>query len=66
LDLFRRERVLPDGRVLEKIGRYEAAAERSLYKALHELQRLQAARQGQAVTPPAVLDVDVTVGGSEG
>jgi hypothetical protein len=66
LDLFRRERVLPDGRVLEKIGRYEAAAERSLYKALHELQRLQAARQGQAVTPPAVLDVDVSVGGTEG
>jgi hypothetical protein len=66
LDLFRRERVLPDGRVLEKIGRYEAAAERSLYKALHELQRLQAARQGQAVTPPAVLDVAVTVGGAEG
>lgn len=66
LDLFRRERVLPDGHVLEKVGRYEAAAERSLYKALHELQRLQAARQGQAVTPPAVLDVDVTVGGGEG
>ena len=36
----------------EKMGvlsRYEVTLERSLYKALHELQRLQAARDGQAV-----------------
>ena len=35
----------------EKMGvlsRYEVTLERSLYKALHELQRLQAARDGQA------------------
>jgi hypothetical protein len=58
--------VLPDWQVLEKVGRYEAAAERGLYKALHELQRLQGARQGHAVTLPAVLDVDVNVGGTGG
>ena len=34
---------------LSKLSRYEAAIERSLYRALHELQRVQAARQnGQA------------------
>jgi len=41
--------------------RYETALERSLYKALHELQRLQAARAGVPVPPPAAADVDVTV-----
>jgi hypothetical protein len=44
-----------------KLSRYEAAIERSLYKALHELQRLQAARSGQPVPPPVAVDVDVTV-----
>ena len=42
-----------------KLFRYEAAIERSLYRALHELQRVQAAREnGQA---PASIAVDVTV-----
>jgi hypothetical protein len=57
--------VAPD-QTLEKITRYETTLERSLHKTLHELQRLQAARHGQAVPPPAVLDVDVNVGGAEG
>ena len=35
--------------------------ERSLYKALHELQRLQAARAGQAVPPPEAADVDISI-----
>ncbi len=47
---------------ISKLSRYEAAIERSLYKALHELQRVQAARQdGQQ--PPSIA-VDVTVDGS--
>ncbi len=46
---------------ISKLSRYEAAIERSFYKALHELQRVQAARQdGQ---PPASIAVDVTVDG---
>ncbi len=46
---------------ISKLSRYEAAIERSLYRALHELQRVQAARQdGQ---PPASIAVDVTVDG---
>ena len=44
-----------------KLSRYEAAIERSLYKALHELQRLQAARHTQdSVTPPVAVDVDIS------
>jgi hypothetical protein len=44
---------------LGKLGRYETQIERSFYRALHELQRLQAARQGERVPPPLVADVDV-------
>jgi hypothetical protein len=35
--------------------------ERSLYKALHELQRLQAARDGQAVPLPEAVGVDISI-----
>jgi hypothetical protein len=44
-----------------KLSRYETAIERSLYKALHELQRLQAARRAEGnVQPPVAVDVDVS------
>ena len=44
-----------------KLSRYEAAIERSLYKALHELQRLQAARRADGDAPPPVaIDVDIS------
>lgn len=45
---------------LSKLSRYETAHRRSLSRTLHELQRLQAARAGQAVSPPAVLDVNIS------
>ena len=45
---------------LSKLSRYETAIERSLYRALHELQRLQAARRAEGnVSPPAAVDVEV-------
>ena len=47
--------------VLAKLSRYETALKRAFYRALHELQRLQAARAGQAVPPPVAVDVDMTV-----
>jgi hypothetical protein len=47
------------------LSRYEVMLERSLYKALHELQRLQAARDGQAVPLPEAMDVEVSVVGSD-
>jgi hypothetical protein len=50
----RRENALP------KLSRYETAIERSLFKAYHELQRLQAARQGKEVPLPLALDVNIS------
>jgi hypothetical protein len=50
-----------------KLSRYETTIERSLYKALHELQRLQAARgAGGNVSPPVAVDVDVSGVSTEG
>jgi len=50
-----------------KLSRYQTAIERSLYKAIHELQRLQAARRAEGnVSPPAAVDVDVTGIAGEG
>jgi hypothetical protein len=44
-----------------KLSRYETTLERSLYKALHELQRLQAARRAEGnVAPPVAVDVEVS------
>lgn len=40
-----------------KLIRYEASIERGFYKALHELQRLQAIRNGQTVPAPVAVDV---------
>jgi hypothetical protein len=55
----RQRRMLPDGATLEKITRYEAHLSRQMLQALHTLERLQAARAGQAFPPPAALDVTV-------
>ena len=50
-----------------KLSRYETGIERGIYRALHELQRLQAARRADGnVSPPAAIDVDVSgVSGDE-
>jgi hypothetical protein len=50
-----------DANAFSKLSRYETAIERSLYKALHELQRLQVARRANgSVTPPVAVDVDIS------
>ena len=51
-----------------KLSRYETTIERSIYKALHELQRLQAARRHTEgnVPPPVAIDVDVSGVSGEG
>lgn len=46
-----------------KLSRYEAAIERGMYRALHELQRMQAERAGQNVPLPVVVEV---VGATDG
>ncbi len=45
----RQERARPDLDELGKLQRYEAHLERMLYRALHELEALQARRRGEAV-----------------
>ncbi len=47
---------------LSKVSRYEATISRAVYRALHELQRLQAAREGGKVLAPVAVDVNVDVG----
>ena len=44
---------------VDTILRYETTIERSLFRALHELERLQAKRNGKDVQVPAVVDVNL-------
>jgi hypothetical protein len=46
---------------LGTVTRYEVSLERCMFRNLHELQRLQAARSVVVVPPPAALDVDLMV-----
>lgn len=46
--------------------RYETMLERGIYKALHELQRIQAARNGEKPLAPIAIDVDVSGGKDNG
>lgn len=40
--------------------RYETSIEKGIYKALHELQRIQAARMGEKPPAPIAIDVDIS------
>lgn len=40
--------------------RYETMLEKSIYKALHELQRLQASRTGERPPLPVAIDVEIS------
>ena len=44
-----------------KLNRYEVSFERSLFRAIHELQRLQAIRGGTLPPPPGEIDVNVNL-----
>jgi hypothetical protein len=61
LDREHRSRKPLEPDVLDKVGRYETHLERSFFRILHEIQRLQASRRGSVVAPPAAIDVDLTV-----
>jgi hypothetical protein len=61
LEQENRRRMLLEPEVLDKVARYESGLERSFFRTLHEIQRLQASRTGAAVPPPAAIDVDMTV-----
>ena len=47
--------------LLGKLQRYETAAERSFFRAAHELERLQRRRIGEHVAAPEVTDVEISV-----
>ena len=42
---------------MDKLTRYESSLERSIYRALHELQRIQGARNGSSSPLPIAIDV---------
>lgn len=44
------------GDSLQSMSRYESALERNFYKAIHELQRIQAIRSGQPVLAPISIE----------
>lgn len=44
----------------ERLLRHELTLERSFFRTLHELERLQARRQGVIVPPPPVLDLNIS------
>jgi len=54
-DAFRRS----GGSHMQILSRYESGIEKSFYKAIHELQRIQAMRMGQAVMVPIALDISL-------
>jgi hypothetical protein len=43
--------------LFSKLNRYETSLEKSLFKSLHELQRIQASRLGISSQPPIAVDV---------
>lgn len=49
-----------NGDTFGKFARYETAIEKGIYKALHELQRLQIARNGGNVLAPIAIDVNMS------
>lgn len=48
-----------DGSSMQILSRYESNIERSFYKAIHELQRIQAMRMGLPVMAPIALDINL-------
>lgn len=48
-----------NGSSMQILSRYESGIEKNFYKAIHELQRIQAMRMGQAVMMPIALDISL-------
>ncbi|MBM3979722.1 MAG: hypothetical protein FJ304_05470 [Planctomycetes bacterium] len=56
--------LLPPNGGEERVAKYERHLHTLLTSTLHELERLQARRDGDTVVPPVVADVNVTVDGA--
>jgi len=50
-----------NARAFATLARYRTSIENSRYRALHELQRLQALRGGQVVPAPAAIDLNLSI-----
>ncbi len=48
---------VPDGDAAVRLRLYEAALSREMYRAMHELERLQRRRMGEYVAPPAKIEM---------
>jgi hypothetical protein len=48
-------KTLPEGKALDKILRYEGAMKRHLYRAMHQLERVQRQRQGEFLPSPIAV-----------
>jgi len=48
-------------KTLNLVSRYEVSIERSMYKALHELQKLKALEKGLAGAAPLAMDLDISI-----
>lgn len=60
LDLGR-PKTVPHPSTVDLVTKYERHLSGEMYRALHELERVQARRGGELVPAPAALDVDVAV-----
>jgi len=60
-DLYEAKNVrdMIDDKLLDRLLRYESSIERGIYKALHELQRLIASRNGEKVMAPMAVDFNL-------
>lgn len=59
LSAFYGQLALGDGHNTERMLRFEAQMEKAFLRLLHELERLQARRHGQAIPAPLVVDVNI-------
>ena len=55
---------LPDDKDLERFQRHDAHLSLQFYRALHELQRMQAERLGRHLSPPVAVDINIDSGPS--
>ena len=46
----------------ETVLRYESHIERALYRAIHQMERMQASRRGEVVAPPTIAELAVVPG----
>ncbi len=49
--------VLPSAETLEKLRRYEVSLNKQMFRAMHELERLQRRRLGENVPAPQVVEI---------